>query len=245
MIDVRAWFGEARWRPWQGLAALASEILILAVAAGLLIPIADARLPPQDLPWKPLRIDDPVGLFTRTKLLTMEGPHCRALLAQGGVRTTDAAEQASGFCRIHDAVRIVSGVPLRPAGTVMTCREALAVAIWDRQVVRPVARGAFKSEVAAIDHYGSYSCRRQYGARTGRISEHAYANALDVAGFQLSDGRRVSVARDWKLGDDKAGFLHDVRGGACRLFNVTLSPDFNAAHHDHLHLDMGGFHTCR
>ena len=45
-------------------------------------------------------------------------------------------------------------------------------------------------------------------------------------------------------------FLRRVRDGACGLFATVLSPDYNAAHRDHLHLDqadrgMGGWRSCR
>ena len=89
-----------------------------------------------------------------------------------------------------------------------------------------------------------------YGRSEGAWSEHATANALDVSGFVLADGRRISVLRDWFGGDEKALFLKRVRDGACELFSTTLSPDYNAAHADHLHLDLAdrgamGWRACR
>jgi hypothetical protein len=94
--------------------------------------------------------------------------------------------------------------------------------------------------VVEIDHFGSYNCRRMYGRASEPWSEHAHANALDVAGFRLEDGRQISVAADWNDKGAKGRFLHQVRDGACRLFATVLSPDYNAAHHDHLHLDEAG-----
>jgi len=66
----------------------------------------------------------------------------------------------------------------------------------------------------------------------------------------LSDGRRISVVGDWQGDDAKARFLRQVRDGACDLFATTLSPDYNAAHRDHLHLDQAargamGWRACR
>jgi hypothetical protein len=71
------------------------------------------------------------------------------------------------------------------------------------------------------------------------------ANALDIAGFVLIDGRRVSVARDWPGDADEARFLRAVHQGACRFFNGVLGPDYNLAHADHLHLDRGPYRICR
>ena len=90
-----------------------------------------------------------------------------------------------------------------------------------------------------------------YGRDGGAWSEHATADALDVAGFRLSDGRRVTILGDWTEGTQAERlFLREVRDGACELFATTLSPDYNAAHRDHLHLDqaargVAGWRSCR
>ena len=73
----------------------------------------------------------------------------------------------------------------------------------------------------------------------------ATAEAFDVAGFVLADGRRIRVLGDWNEDSAAARFLHDVRDGACRFFDGVLSPDHNAAHRDHLHLDRGTYRYCR
>ncbi len=90
---------------------------------------------------------------------------------------------------------------------------------------------------------GTYSCRTMIGAGSGKLSEHAKANAVDIAAFILSDGRRITVKDGWVGGDD-GDFLRAVRAAACRRFSTVLSPDYNAAHHDHLHFDMGGKPFC-
>ena len=111
-------------------------------------------------------------------------------------------------------------------------------------------RRHFGSRVVAIDHAGSYSCRRLYGRSDGAYSEHATADAIDILGFRLADGTRVSVLNDWSGDSPKAQFLREVRDGSCRLFSTVLSPDYNAAHADHLHLDQtqrgnAGWRACR
>ena len=73
----------------------------------------------------------------------------------------------------------------------------------------------------------------------------AEADALDVAGFVLSDGRRVRVLSGWRGDARDAAFLRDVHAGACRVFDAVLGPDYNAAHHDHFHLDRGSLKVCR
>jgi hypothetical protein len=84
-----------------------------------------------------------------------------------------------------------------------------------------------------------------YGRANATRSRHATAEALDVAGFVLEDGQRIRVLRDWEEPGAPAAFLREVRTGACRFFDGVLSPDYNAAHRDHLHFDRGPYRMCR
>jgi hypothetical protein len=133
---------------------------------------------------------------------------------------------------------------------VTSCPVAAALTVLEREVLQPAAVRHFGKAVARIDHAGSYSCRRLYGRDEGPYSEHATAEAIDLLGFQLEDGTRISVLRDWGSEGAEAAFLREVRDGSCRLFATVLSPDYNAAHADHLHLDMAergrtGWSVCR
>src|SRR3546814_7597660 len=107
-----------------------------------------------------------------------------------------------------------------------------------RSVVQPSAQLYFKTKVTDIEHYGSYNCCRIDGRSEAAWSEHATADAIDVAGFRFANGMRITVRHDWKTDSTAAAFLHTIRDGACSLFSTTLSPDYNAAHADHLHLDQ-------
>lgn len=226
----------------------------LVVFAGLSL-WGYGRNHPEDVPWTPLDLSRPVGAFTGRKLAAIHGEKCRALLADAGIRFTALPpRREDAECRYDDAVRLVPGgateIAYRPDGLGTTCPVAAGLALWEWHVVQPAALKRFGSRVAAIEHFGSYSCRRMYGRRNGLWSEHARANAVDVAGFRLADGRRISIAADWNDRGPKGRFLHDVRGGACRLFATVLSPDYNQAHHDHLHLDEArrggwGWRACR
>jgi hypothetical protein len=77
-----------------------------------------------------------------------------------------------------------------------------------------------------------------------RLSQHAYANAIDVAGFEIEGGPSISVSRDWKDESERGRFLREVRDGACRTFSVVLSPEHDRAHGNHFHFDMGLGDTC-
>jgi hypothetical protein len=212
---------------------------------------------PQDLPWTPLDLGRPIGLFTGRKLtrLTDDFPACRAALDRAGVKYTPLPPRSGeGRCGYGDGVRFAPGGPRRigftPSGLGVACPVAAALSVWEWEVVQPAAERRFGSRVTAIDHFGSYSCRRIYGRDAGNWSEHATADAVDIAGFRLADGTRITVVGDWQGQDAKARFLRDVRDGACDLFATTLSPDYNAAHRDHLHLDQAergamGWRGCR
>ena len=211
---------------------------------------------PQDLPWTPLDLSAPVGLFTGSKIASLgdEPALCRALLTRAGVRYTALPPRRDGpQCGYRDGVRLSTGgsrrIAFAPRDLGVACPVAAALAMWEWNVVAPAAQAHFGSPVVQIEHFGSYNCRRMYGRADGGWSEHATADAIDVAGFRLSDGTRITVARDWR--DAKRGaFLREVRDGACKLFATTLSPDYNAAHADHLHLDQAnrgrfGWRACR
>jgi hypothetical protein len=112
--------------------------------------------------------------------------------------------------------------------------------LWRRTTLEPAARSVLGKELQAIEHLGAYSCRRLYGRSEGAYSEHATGNAIDVAGFRFVDGTRISVLEDWNGDDDAVRFLRAARDGACETFATVLSPDYNAEHADHFHLDQSG-----
>lgn len=134
---------------------------------------------------------------------------------------------------------------LSPAGPLLSCPSALALSVWRRQVVEPAAREILGQDVVQIDLMGAYSCRNVNGAATGRRSGHARGDALDVGGVRLRDGRRITVTANWSGDSPEARFLKRIRDEGCQIYGTVLSPDYNAAHRDHLHLEVGGQSFCR
>jgi hypothetical protein len=233
-----------RWLIW----------LALLAAAGF-IAYAMLRPAPQDLPWTPLEMHQPIGLFTGRKLtkLADEPARCVGLLQGTGLKVEAVEPFGEGQCRVPDATRVAAGqemLALAPTNVAPSCPVVAALALWNWQVVQPAAQRLFGKSVARIEHLGSHNCRRMYGRAEGSWSEHATSNAIDISAFVLTDGRRISVLRDWPVPGDEAIFLKDVRDGACKLFATVLSPDYNAQHRDHLHLDQAqrggmGWRACR
>lgn len=196
---------------------------------------------PQHNPWAPLDLNDPPGWATRSKLARLKEDvgACRAVLARSEVAFTALDGAGEGECARPDRTRL-RDYPLSPDTPPVTCPVAIALELWRRDSLAPAARQILGSDIARIEHLGAFSCRRMYGASEGRWSEHATGNAIDIAGFVLEDGRRISVLGDWDAEGAEARFLRAVRDGACKSFATVLSPDYNAAHADHFHLDQDG-----
>ncbi|MET0365220.1 MAG: extensin family protein [Sphingobium sp.] len=236
---------------------LLALLLIGAIATAAALGIRDyGRRHPQDVPWTSLNLSDPIGRFTGRKLsaLTSEPRQCLALLRRADVRFTPLPDRAEGQCGYRDGVRLRAGgamqVGWRPADLGVACPVAAALDLWNRDVVQPAAKRHLGTTVARIETFGSYNCRRLYGRGSGDWSEHATADAVDIAGFRLTDGRRITIQSDWTGQPSRTAFLREVRDGACSLFSTVLSPDYNRAHADHLHLDQAergatGWRACR
>jgi hypothetical protein len=227
---------------------MAAALVAAAAAAALALAVGALRIPDRWNPWAPLRLDDVPNLLTRYKLdrLAHASEACHAALASSAFRYSPVPDRPSrDGCGWRDAVRVEATRAEVGAPFTLTCESAVALALFERHVLQPAARARFGEPVTRIRHLGSYACRNVYGQSHARRSEHASANALDVAGFVLRDGREIAVRSDWSRGGAEGAFLRDVHDGACRFFDVVLGPDHNAAHADHLHLDRGPYRTCR
>ena len=213
---------------------------------------ADRYVPGQHLPWKALDTARPIGLATKGQLLRLSvspSEVCMSLARDttGFETVPSEPREASEPCG-WTVARVVYGrddTVLQPGEANMQCPLSIAAFLWLREV-ESLARDRYGESLAAVHHMGTYSCRRQRGNGSGRWSEHAFANAWDIGALELADGRLIRVLTEWNGDDaDHRAFLRDVRDAACRVFNVTLSPDYNAAHRDHFHVDMGPYSSCR
>lgn len=122
---------------------------------------------------------------------------------------------------------------------VLTCAMGSALPDWAAAVDGYlVARE--NTRIARIIAGTSYACRNRNNMTEGSLSEHGLANALDIVGFELEDGRTMTLLGGWSVPEAPAGrllrFAHDA---ACARFTTTLGPEANAEHADHFHLDLG------
>lgn len=228
---------------------IASIILLCLVATGFLAGHRWLERHPQHNPWAPLDLRDPDGWATTRKLAVLKSDpaECRAVFERSQIRFTALPDAGEGQCRRRTRTLLTSA-PLAPDSPPVSCPVAAGFQLWLQQSLQPAARSLLGSEIAKVEHLGAYSCRRIGAGEMGRWSEHATGNAIDIAAFVTTDGRRVSVLRDWDGQADRAAFLRRARDEACSKFGTVLSPDYNAAHRDHFHLDQAsrGFGSfCR
>jgi hypothetical protein len=172
---------------------------------------------------------------------------CYADLSREDVRYSPLPDRDyGGGCNVIGAVQLIDiGVPVTGLKA-MRCGLAEEFIGWTRNAVAPAAYQILGSRLMKVETFGTYACRNTIGAPTTRLSGHALANAVDVSAFILADGRRVSIQDGWRSDDAEVRrFLDVIHASACKRFGTVLSPDYNVAHHDHLHLEDDHKSFCR
>ncbi len=159
--------------------------------------------------------------------------------------TTNYDSASGKLCEVYEPVRVdgtINGVNFRPsdftnAPAPMYVQCGVALALYD------MAELAKTRGITDFVHYGTYNCRVIAGTTT--LSEHSYANAIDIAGIQTANGQRYTLLSDWEDGDTTP----DTVGGELlfwlahtmydqHIWNVILTPEYNAAHDNHFHIDL-------
>lgn len=257
------------FRPTTGL-LFAAAVLIILTGCGRLIP--NTAPPPGYTPYYPTPaprpqppgpsayvapgtgvVDQPVDgrTFDQVQRATRTLAQCEAELASARVNFVATPDRVNSETCGLTAAGVLGpdmGTVARmaPGDVTMTCALATAVSLWRRQSVEPAAREILGSDVVQIDHMGVYACRSVNNGRPNtRPSAHSRAAALDFSGVRLRDGRRITVAGDWNDDTPEAAFLKRIRDDGCQIFGTVLSPDYNAQHQDHLHLEAESARFCR
>ncbi|MFC3395763.1 extensin family protein [Brenneria rubrifaciens] len=229
-------------------------LVALIILGGLmaLAPWLQRHLPPGYDPFSPLSVDDPPTFVTRFKLkqVANDPKACLAILMQAqekGRVTFSQVSDVEGQCPLSSPVRVQRfGAVGLSASFLASCPLALSSTMFVTQSTLPQA-ARMNTSLVRIDHVGSYACRNVYHRPEGRLSEHATAEALDIVGFRLADGQRISVLNQWPQQNERGDYLRTifVFNDSCRFFGNSLGPEYNAAHANHFHLGMRGFGVCR
>ena len=122
---------------------------------------------------------------------------------------------------------VIPGCPSNlSSGITLNCKTALDFARWAKEI-----------EATRIVYMGSYNCRKMRSLNI--MSEHSFGTAIDIASI---DG--ASVKLDWNKKSNKGSTIREAAAIGCKHFFNVVTPDDNALHHDHLHLDNGYRSTC-
>jgi len=142
-------------------------------------------------------------------------------------------------CEVVNAWRVQSlgSIAFSNAAT-MNCGMADPLKSWLEYEVQPAAQKSFGESVVSIDVAASYACRARNNRNGAKMSEHGFGNAIDIAGFTLESGRKVTVLDGWRGDGDERRFLRGVHEAACGPFRTVLGPESDRHHRDHFHLDL-------
>jgi hypothetical protein len=123
-----------------------------------------------------------------------------------------------------------------PDEPMLSCRFGERFGHWLRDLVAPLIAGELAVELKSVRTGPGYECRNRNRAEAGKISAHASGLAADVASFELANGRTLSIKPD---GDEHMqATVAAIRVAACGWFTTVLGPGSDAAHADHMHVDI-------
>jgi hypothetical protein len=240
----------------QSLAVFCMSLL----AAGALISGAEARPPAQPSTPPPAagQAPDKKAKAPAAEPMGPPPPPQEWSAAEIKAAKTDCGRRLSGLSLLYDQLAPLkegvcgSPAPIRLSGfeasrepaaslspaPAVSCKLAAALHRWFHDVIQPHAKTYLHAPVVRIATLSAYNCRARYDNPFQRMSEHAYANAVDVSEFVTAKDEHVSVADHWSEGGGRGTFLHKIHEGACEIFGTTLGPEANGAHKNHFHLDM-------
>lgn len=173
----------------------------------------------------------------RREKASMKGSVC-GVAAIKGEEIARISSKVRG-CGVEDAVRVtsVSGVRLSQAATV-DCSIAKALNSWVDEVAQP----AFDGRLVELQIAAHYVCRSRNNVKGAKVSEHGRGRAIDISAFILSNGKVLTVARDYNR------LLRRIYKAGCNYFMTTLGPGSDGYHEDHFHFDTSarkGGRYCR
>lgn len=196
-----------------------------------------ALLAPPPLVWPPTVVE-------------ADDPACPARLRALGVTfAVETPIDPGGQCNVDHPLLVTSlgsGVAIEPKA-ILNCRTAESLALWVKEALLPAALKHFGAAPTGIVHGSTYVCRPRNNVAGAKISEHAHANAVDIAAIRFADQEAVEIGAS-VVGSADALFETEIRAASCDYFTTVLGPGSDASHALHFHFDMqkrrGGYRLC-
>lgn len=166
---------------------------------------------------------------------------CPALM-NGEVKGELIAPLSEGMCGERSPLKITAigkDNPVKLAAPITTnCAMAGSLATWVVEVQKD-AQANFGAEIESITTGSDYQCRKVNNGHKGRVSEHAFANAVDIVSFKFKNGKTTELGSGWKGKPEEQTFWRALHKASCDRFMTVIGPDGDAAHQGNLHLDLG------
>ncbi len=198
--------------------------------------VAPATAPEAPLPpARPPELSGEAALAL--KVAAPDDAACLRRLERLGARFEAVPPLGNGQCSAPHPLSVTAladGIALEPAAT-LTCRTAEALARWTTEV-QAASRKELDDSLKSLSLGGTYVCRGQNHDTEAKLSEHSFANAIDVMGYGFAKRPAIKVSAAAE-GTPEAAFLAAARASACQFFRTVLGPGSDAAHGNHLHLD--------
>lgn len=222
------------------------------------------RLRPREKPFAKtaeatIRNDEikPSGVWSAEQIAAARNT-CRKQLKGLAISYTESKPLGGpAGCGIAAPIKVTSvggkqPVEIKSAPTI-NCKLAAATVKWAEKVLQKAAMAEFGEPVVKVRNAASYVCRRRNNKPSGKLSEHALGNALDISSFTLASGKTITVLKGWptrtaQFSDDDTGtsspkpasrFLRKVHKGACTVYSTILGPEADVYHVNHFHFDLG------
>jgi hypothetical protein len=230
---------EAKWRTYIALLLLSLIGFTLLIAPLAPPALAQAVQLPKERPDRPVPARKAPQKAAATKVYQTA---CPAIM-DGALVGKIKRPIMDGDCHVQSPYEIralnLDGQSIKLSQKItLNCTMATAFLDWAKRL-NEQAKAQANSKIKSIQVGTSYMCRRRNNQPTGKISEHGFANGLDVTGFTLQNGKAVKLPLAWQSDGADKHLMRTSHKIACQIFTTVLGPEANALHYDHLHFDMG------
>lgn len=189
----------------------------------------------------------PLKVISKPIILSPQFSSCLSQLASlASALPTQHPNKKDPACTIPQPVSVKSISKIaftRPL--TLDCPFALALSNFIIEMAIPLAREKLATELSGLSFGPGYVCRRRNNAKQGKLSEHAFGNAIDLAAFHFASGKTLAIRTTEDMEPSQAAFFTTLRQHSCKVFTTVLGPGTNSAHATHLHFDLGRSKTSK